>query len=137
MLSSAGYTPPSWIPNVRQTDAAETGDITDVYDVTMAGEWNQRCPETFRGICVIGFLSRSDNITQIEIFKNASNVIRGDKKFLQTFRFITVDGSCQRNFAEKFDVESYNLPSMVSYAASRRRYATVKGNFTVVRYCTM
>ena len=49
------------------------------------------------------------------------------------FRFLAVDGFCQQDFLRFFNVETHEIPTVVIYSPSKRRYQLLKGSFSEVR----
>ena len=48
------------------------------------------------------------------------------------FKFLLIDGVCQKSLAEKFDVNILNIPAVVAYSVAKKRYATFAGAFQQV-----
>lgn len=96
----------------------------DVVTVETPSDWNTNCASRFRGICAVAFLSKNSDDKKL-IFESVAKEIGKSG----AFHFVTIDGTCQRSFAEKFEVFSGDLPSVVAYSAAKNRYAVFRGKF--------
>jgi hypothetical protein len=123
----------SFLPSIHQNVAAsQASSYSNLNLITSQSDWQRYCPDEFRGICAIGFLSKDDgNIdsTQQDIFAGVINKIGTSTT---AFKFMVIDGSCYRDFSHFFDVEQINLPTVVAFSAFKRRYAIFKGTFQQV-----
>ena len=54
------------------------------------------------------------------------------KKVGASFRFLAIDAACHTEFALTFGINAHELPTVVIYSPSKRRYQILKGSFTEV-----
>jgi hypothetical protein len=60
--------------------------------------------------------------------------MKGMKKVGASFRFLAIDAACHSEFAETFGIHAHELPTVVIYSPSKRRYQILKGTFNEVTY---
>jgi hypothetical protein len=60
--------------------------------------------------------------------------MKGMKKVGASFRFLAIDAACHSEFAETFGIHTHELPTVVIYSPSKRRYQILKGTFNEVKY---
>lgn len=88
-------------------------------------------------ICAIGFFSEHvDRLADADSALSKSVSVLGavaarSQRSKEPFRFMWTSGACQRAFAEAFGVGEFQMPTVVVYSPSKRRYATNVGTFTV------
>lgn len=108
----------------------------EVITISQEEEWTNQCGESFRGICAIGLLTSSSVpgvFTGMDVMAAA---MRGMKKVGASFRFLAIDAACHSEFAETFGIHAHELPTVVIYSPSKRRYQILKGTFNEVTYAT-
>lgn len=108
----------------------------EVITISQEAEWTNQCGESFRGICAIGLLTSSSVpgvLTGMDVMAAA---MRGMKKVGASFRFLAIDAACHSEFAETFGIHAHELPTVVIYSPSKRRYQILKGTFNEVTYAT-
>lgn len=87
-------------------------------------------------ICAIGFFDAhvatlADPVSPLSSWLRVlTQVASASKASREPFRFMWTNGQCQRAFAEAFGVGAFQMPTVVVYAPSKRRYATNVGTFT-------
>jgi hypothetical protein len=101
-------------------------------------DWSTHCGESFRGICAIGLLSPLAGSTGSTGDLQGADVIQGAMKELKSskssFLFLAIDAVCHPEFLESFGVQSHELPTVVIYSPSKRRFQLLKGSFSQVRH---
>lgn len=126
----------------RRNDNKAEGDVKqdrqeELITIKNDVDWSTHCGESYRGICAIGLLSPSTGSTGD---LQGADVIEGAMKELKSsrasFLFLAIDAVCHPEFLESFGVQSHELPTVVIYSPSKRRFQLLKGSFSQVRYCT-
>ena len=74
--------------------------------------------------------SSGDNLEGSDIMTSSMKSLG---KSGSAFRFLAVDGFCQQDFLRFFNVETHEIPTVVIYSPSKRRYQLLKGSFSEVR----
>jgi hypothetical protein len=101
--------------------------------VTSQEGWEERCGESFKGICVVGFVGAPELSTgeydgnSIAIFENFMNSLSHHMR--ASFHFVWIDIACQSKLAENFDLTPDVTPALVMYSPLKKRYANYVGNF--------
>lgn len=117
-------------PEVESLEPTQSEVIT----VSSEEDWTNHCGESFRGICAIGLLSpssdESETLKGMEVIQNAMISM---EKGAGTFRFLMVDATCQEGFGQSFGINSHELPTLVVYSPSKRRFQILKGSFSEVK----
>jgi hypothetical protein len=119
-----------------EDDSIESSQA-EVITVSQEEEWTNQCGESFRGICAIGLLTSSSVpgvLTGMDVMTAA---MKGMKKVGASFRFLTIDAACHSEFAETFGIHAHELPTVVIYSPSKRRYQILKGTFNEVTYAIL
>lgn len=62
--------------------------------------------------------------------------MKGMKKVGASFRFLAIDAACHSEFAATFGINTHELPTVVIFSPSKRRYQILKGSFTEVTFGT-
>ncbi|TYZ67082.1 hypothetical protein PybrP1_007674 [[Pythium] brassicae (nom. inval.)] len=87
-------------------------------------------------ICAIGFFDAhaaallDPESALSRAMRVLTQVAATSKQSREPFRFMWTNGRCQRAFAEAFGVGAFQMPTVVVYAPSKRRYAANVGTFT-------
>ncbi|KAF4141924.1 hypothetical protein GN958_ATG08813 [Phytophthora infestans] len=86
-------------------------------------------------ICAIGFFEdHLDTLSDPESrlakwWTTFAHVAAQSKKNSEPFHFMWVNGKCQKDFAEAFNVGLFQMPTLAVYSPSKQRYATNVGLF--------
>lgn len=112
----------------------KTGQI-ELMTIVTEEDWTEHCGESYRGICVIGLLSPSASASASEnkmVGKDVVNSVMNSVNTGTALHFLTVDAQCQQEFAQYFGVNGHEIPTVVIYSPSKRRYQVMKGSFSEV-----
>ncbi|KAG7394514.1 hypothetical protein PHYBOEH_005067 [Phytophthora boehmeriae] len=86
-------------------------------------------------ICAIGFFEdHQDTLSDPEsrlskLWTTFARVAAQSKQNREPFFFMWVNGKCQKEFAEAFEVGLFQMPTVAVYSPSKQRYATNVGLF--------
>jgi hypothetical protein len=86
-------------------------------------------------ICAIGFFEdHVDTLSDPESrlskwWRTLAHVAAQSKQNKEPFRFMWVNGKCQKDFAETFGVGLFQMPTLAVYSPAKQRYATNVGLF--------
>ena len=110
-------------------DGSPVGNVQQSVDtVTSEADWISLCGESFRGICAVAL---TDGVEATE------NVLSGALANIGSagaaFKFLSVDGRCQQQFSAAFEVDQNQVPTVVAFSPSKRRFAAYRGAYSSVR----
>ena len=104
----------------------------DIITVSQEEDWVTHCGESFRGICAIGLLTSSSAPGVLAGMDVMVAAMKAMKKVGASFRFLAIDAACQSEFAATFGINAHELPTVVIFSPSKRRYQILKGSFNEV-----
>ena len=79
------------------------------------------------------FTPTADSVDALQGSEMLQSAINSMGKNAATFRFLSVDAKCQQEFVQYFGIQDHEVPTVVIYSPSKRRYQLLKGSFTEVK----
>ena len=116
------------------TDDTPVNSQESLLAITNEEDWQMHCGEAFKGICAIGLFSPSAQDGVLVGIDALEAAMKSMKRVGSSFRFLTIDAICHSEFSASFGIQSHELPTLVIYSPSKRRYQILKGSYSEVNY---
>jgi len=111
------------------TSSTRSSNTVTITTVNSPSSWEEECSTLFRGICVLSFYPPSDHNSYSTELLNTIKKLEASSVATSTFKFLSIDPSCQVAFSDVFGVSSDQVPALVAYSPSKSRYAKFRGQW--------
>jgi thiol-disulfide isomerase/thioredoxin len=112
----------------KQAPSTVSTTMGPVNEVTSAS-WTKLCDPKSAKLCAIAFLSGSEESAsfnhEMEVAQSAFKAHAADP-----YSFMWVNGFCQSEFSESFDVQPNQHPTVVVYSPKKNRFASFIGTYS-------
>lgn len=133
----------SGLASANSGTAGSTGTTSKAQEaidiISSEADWNNACPDSMLGICVIGFLNapadaRPEDAYLIDktLLSTLTNVMTAVQKDSPVFHFVAANIACLSDFGSSFTVDPFNTPVIAIYSPGKGRFALNRGSFSEV-----